>query len=134
MKKWHIILGVFLVVLVIAIFFFVRSSNIYSAQVVAVEAGSSIGMAPFTDRVDFGDVPLGVNVSKTIILENNGNNDNTIKLYILGSISQLIKPQQGYSFEIKAGQSVNLVLQLTMPASAPVGKKFSGRIIILRLP
>lgn len=134
MKKWHIILGVILVILVIAVFFFVRSSNIYSTQAVAVEAGSSIGMAPFTDRVDFGDVPLGVNVSKTIILANNGNNDNSVKVYILGSISQLVKPMPGYSFDIKSGESVDLVLQLTMPASAPVGKKFSGRIIILRLP
>jgi hypothetical protein len=133
-KKWHIVLGVIAVILVVAIFFLTRITTMYSTQVVAVEAGSSLGIAPYTDRVDFGDIPQGGSISKTIILENNGDNNNTIKLYILGSISQLIEPKQGYSFEVKAGQTMDLDLQLTMPASAPVGKKFSGRIIILRLP
>jgi hypothetical protein len=47
------------VILAIAVFFFFRSSTIYSTQVQAVKAGSTIGIAPFTDRVDFGEVPQG---------------------------------------------------------------------------
>lgn len=134
MKKWHIAVAVFVVILAVAIFFFIRISNIYSAQVIAVEAGAPIGISPYTDRVDFGEVPQGKSITKSIILENNGDNDNTIKLYILGSISQLIEPTPGYSFDIKAGQTFELVLRLTMPASAEPGKKFSGRIIVIRLP
>lgn len=134
MKKWQIAVVVIAVILAVAIFFLTRITTMYSTQVVAIEAGGSIGVAPFTDRVDFGDVPQGDSISKTIILENNGDNNNTIKVYILGSISQLIEPTPGYSFEINAGQTKNLVLSLSMPASAPVGKKFTGRIIILKLP
>lgn len=134
LKKRYIILAVVLVILAIAVFFFFRSSTIYSTQVQAVKAGSTIGIAPFTDRVDFGDVPQGDVVSKTIILENNGNNSNTVKVFILGSISQMITATPGKSFSIPAGKTQNLDLKLEMPASAPVGKKFSGRIIIFRLP
>lgn len=134
MKKWQIAAVVVVIILAVAIFFLTRITTMYSTQVVVIEAGGSIGVAPFTDRVDFGDVPQGDSISKTIILENNGDNNNTIKVYILGSISQLIEPTPGYSFEINAGQTKNLVLSLSMPASAPVGKKFTGRIIILKLP
>jgi hypothetical protein len=134
MKKWQIILTVVIAVLAVLVFIFFSWADMYSSQVVATEAGGTIGMAPFTDRIDFGDIPLGKGVTKTVIMTNNGNNDNTIKVFVLGSIAQLIDVEPGKSFTLKAGETVNLNFRLTMPASAPVGKKFSGRIIILTLP
>jgi hypothetical protein len=134
MKRWHIILTVVIALLGVALYLFFSSSNIYSAQAVAVEAGSPIGMAPFTDRVDFGDVPQGKGVSKTIILENTGDNDNTIRIWIMGSISQMIDVTPGRSFELKAGTNRDVDFTFNMPASAEVGKKFTGRIIIFKLP
>jgi hypothetical protein len=134
MKKWQIAVTIVIVILAVAIFFFAHSTNIYSARVVTVEAGGSIGMAPFTDRIDFGDVPQGTSVTKTVSLKNNGNSSNTIKVYVLGSISQLIDVVPGKSFELAAGKSQDIDFKLSMPASAPVGKKFTGRIIILKLP
>jgi hypothetical protein len=134
MKKWQIILTVVIVILAIAGFFFWRSTTIYSAQAVTVVSGSTIGIAPFTDRVDFGDIPQGDTISKTVTLTNSGNNSNSIKIYILGSISQMITVTPGKSFAIGAGESQDINFQLAMPASAAVGKKFTGRIIILKLP
>jgi hypothetical protein len=134
MKKWQILLAVIVVILIVAVFFFARSTNIYSTQAVAVEAGKPIGMAPFTDRIDFGDIPQGDNVTKTVVLTNNGDSDNTIKIYVLGSISQMITVTPGKSFELKAGKTQDVDFKLMMPASATVGKKFTGRIIILKLP
>jgi len=134
MKKWQIILAVVVVILAIAVFFLWRSSNIYSAQVVTVAAGENIGIAPFTDRIDFGDVPQGDNITKTVTLTNDGSNSNSIKIYILGSISQMITVSPGKSFSIGAGKTQDIVFQLAMPATSPVGKKFTGRIIILNMP
>ena len=134
MKKWQIVLTVVVVILAVAIFFFARVTTMYSTQVVAKEAGGAIGMAPFADRVDFGDIPQGDSVTKTVVLKNNGDNNNTIKVYVLGSISQLIDVEPGYSFELAAGKTQDVDFRMTMPASAAVGKKFTGRIIILRLP
>ena len=123
MKKWHVILTVVVALLVVAGYLFFSSSHIYSAQAVAVEAGNPIGMAPFTDRVDFGDIPLGEGVTKTVVLENNGENDNTIKIWIMGSIGQMVDVEPGRSFELKAGTSQEVDFRFTMPVSARVGKK-----------
>lgn len=132
MKSWQIVLTVVAVILIIAIFFFSQNTMIYSSQVVAIEAGENIGMAPFTDRVDFGDIPQGQSVTKTVTLTNGGDNTKSIKIFILGSIANLIDVTPGKSFELGADQDINF--RLTMPASATVGKKFSGKIIILELP
>jgi threonine/homoserine efflux transporter RhtA len=134
MKKWHVVLTVVVALLGIAIYFFLTSSNIYSAQAVAVEAGGPIGMAPFTDRIDFGDIPQGQGVTKTVVLENTGDNDNSIKIWVMGSIGQMIDVKPGKSFELKAGSTQDVDFIFNMPVSTPVGKKFTGRIIILKLP
>ena len=134
MKKWHVTLIIIIALLGIAVYFFLTSSNIYSTQAVAVEAGGPVGVAPFTDRIDFGDVPQGKGVTKTVVLENTGDNDNTIRIWIMGSISQMIDVEPGRSFELKAGTSQDVDFLFSMPESAPVGKKFTGRIIIFKLP
>lgn len=134
MKKWHIIMIVVIALLGIGVYFFLTSTNIYSAQAVAVEADSPIGMAPFTDRVDFGDVPQGKGVTKTVVLENTGDNDNTIRVWIMGDISQMIDVEPGRTFELKAGTSQDVDFLFSMPASAEVGEKFTGRIIIFKMP
>jgi hypothetical protein len=134
MKKWQIILTIVIAVLAVLVFIFFSWADMYSSQAVAKEAGSSIDMAPFPDRIDFGDIPQGDTVTKKVVMTNNGNNDNTIKVFVLGSIAQLVDVVPGKSFTLKAGETVNLNFRLSMPASAPVGKKFSGRIIIFTLP
>ena len=134
MKKRYIVLTIIIALLGIAIYFFFTSSNIYSAQAVVVEAGSPIGMAPFTDRIDFGDVPQGKGVSKTVVLENTGDNDNTIRIWIMGSISQMIDVEPGKTFELEAGTTKEVEFLFSMPDSAEVGDKITGRIIILKLP
>lgn len=133
MKKRYIALITVAVVLVLAITFLVQALTIYPAQVIAKEAGSALGIAPFTDRVDFGDVPQGSIVAKELILENEGSIPNNIKVFIMGSIGAFIEVEPK-SFTLEAGERQEIELELTMPASAEPEKKFTGRVIILRLP
>ncbi len=133
MKKRYIALIAVGVVLVLTIVFFVQATTIYSSQVIAKEKGSAIGIAPFTDRVDFGDIPLGLTVTKVISLENEGSTPNFIRVFIMGSISSLVDVEPS-SFTLEPGESRDIDLELTMPASAEPEKKFTGRVIILRLP
>ena len=116
MKKRYIALIAVAVVLVLVITFVVQAMTIYSAQVVAKGEGSSIGMAPFTDRVDFGDVPQGSTMTKTISLENEGTVPNYIRVFIVGSIGVMVDIQPN-SFTLEAGESREVELELTMPAS-----------------
>ena len=134
MKKRYYIIFAVVFVLAIAGVFFGRATTIYSSQVVVTEKGTNIGMAPFTDRVDFGDLPQGTGISKTITLDNNGDSDNRIKIYTMGSIWSFVEIQPGKSFTLAGGTSQDIVLKITVPETAPVGRKYTGRIFIMRLP
>lgn len=133
MKKRYIALIAVGVVLVLAVVFFAQALTLYPTQVVATEEGSPIGIAPFTDRVDFGDIPLGSTITKTIILENQGTVANYIKVFLIGSIGVMVDIEPN-SFTLEAGESQDVNLRITIPASAKPGQKFTGRVIILRLP
>ncbi len=133
MKKRYIALIAVGVVLVLAMVFFAQATTIYSSQVIAKPKDDPIGIAPFIDRVDFGDIPQGETVSKVITLENEGSTPNYIRVFIMGSIGSMVDVEPS-SFTLEEGESQDIVLRLTMPASAEPEKKFTGRVIILRLP
>ena len=133
MKKRYIAFIALGVVVVLAVAFFIQATTIYNAQVIAKEAGSPIGIAPFTDRIDFGDIPQGSAVGKTLVLENAGSVPNQIIIFIIGGIGDLVKIEPS-SFTLEAGKSQDVNFLLTMPASVTPEKKYSGKVIILRLP
>ena len=133
MKKRYIALVALGVLLVLVATFFIQATTIYDSQVIAKEAGSAIGIAPFTDRIDFGDIPQGSGVSKTLIMENAGAVPNNITIFVIGGISDLVKVEPS-SFTLEPGESIEVEFRLTMPASIQPEKKFSGKVIILRLP
>ncbi len=133
MKKRYIALIAVGVLVLLAVVFLVQALTIYPAQVIAKEMGSPIGIAPFTDRVDFGDIPQGSTMTKVISLENEGSTPNYIRVFVMGSIGNLVEVEPS-SLTLEEGESQDIELTLTMPASAEPEKKFSGRVIILRLP
>ncbi len=133
MKTRYIALIAVGMVLILAITFFAQATTIYSAQVVAKEKGSPIGMAPFTDRVDFGDIPRGSSITKAIILENQGTFPNSIRVFVQGSIAKFIEVTPS-SYILEAGETVEIKLAIFIPESATPEQKFTGRVIILRLP
>lgn len=130
--RWIILIALGVVVL-LAGTFFIRSTVIYNAQVIVKEKGSPIGINPMEDRVDFGDVPQGSGVSKTLIFENEGSVPNRLIIYVLGSIGDMVQTEP-QSFILKPGEKKDVKLRLVMPESAPVDKVYTGRVIVLRLP
>ena len=133
MKKLYIAfiaLGVFLLLVVTFLF---QALTIYDCQVIAKEEGSAIGIAPFTDRVDFGDIPQGATVGKTLIMENAGAVPNQVNVFIIGNIGDLVKVEPS-SLTLEVGETKEVEFFLTMPASAPPEKKYTGKVFVLRLP
>jgi len=133
MKKRYIAFIALGVLLVLVVTFLFQALTIYPTQVIAKEAGSAIGIAPFTDRIDFGDIPQGSAISKTLILENRGAVPNQVNIFIIGGIGDLVKVEPG-SLTLEVGETEEVKFRLTMPASAPPERKYSGRVFILRLP
>lgn len=133
MKKRYIAFIALGVVLLLAVTFLFQAMTIYDTQVIAKKAGEPIGINPLTDRIDFGDIPQGQEVGRALILENAGTVPNQVNVFIIGSIGDLVKVQPG-SLTIEPGETKEVKFRLTMPASAPVEKKYTGKVFILRLP
>jgi hypothetical protein len=100
------------------------------AKVVVSKAGNPTGTQPLTGLLDFGDVSQGSEVSKKITIVNTSEVNNEIRVYILGSISQLIDIVPGSVFTLAAGNYQDITFKLMIPA----GETDTGRVIILRLP
>lgn len=133
MKKRYIAFIALGVLLLLAVTFIFQALTIYDSQVIAKEEGSAIGIAPFTDRIDFGDIPQGSSVGKTLILENAGAVPNQIVIFVIGNIGDLVKVEPG-SVTLEPGETAEVNFRLNMPASAPPEKKYTGKVFILRLP
>lgn len=133
MKKRYIAFLTLGVVLVLAVTFFIQATTIYSSQVIAKAAGEPIGIAPFEDRIDFGDIPQGAGVAKTLVMENQGAVPNQIIIFIIGNINDLVVIEPS-SFTLETGETREVDFRLTMPASIEPEKKYTGKVIVLRLP
>lgn len=121
------------VVLLLAVTFFFQALTIYNAQVIVKEAGSSIGINPLGDRIDFGDIPQGETVGKTLIMENEGVVPNNVVVFIIGNIGDLVTVKPS-SLTLEPGETVEVDFRLTMPVSATPEKKYTGKVFVLRLP
>jgi hypothetical protein len=132
-KKRYIALIALGIVLLLAVTFLFQALTIYDTQVIAKAAGEPLGMAPFTDRIDFGDIPQGEGVGKTLIMENEGAVPNQVVVFVIGNIGDLVTVNPD-SVSLEPGEKVEVDFDLTMPVSAPPEKKYTGKVFVLRLP
>ena len=113
--------------------FFYQSTTIYPSQVIVKAAGEPIGINPFDDRVDFGDVPQGTSVSKTLTFNNEGTVPNQVRIIIIGGVGHFVKVAEK-TFTLQPGEGKSIRFELVMPPSATPEEKFTGRVIVVRLP
>ena len=134
MKLRYIFLIICVVIIAVAVYLFLTFCDMYTVKAVAVESGTTVDKSEVTGRLDFGEVLQGEQVTRTVVLENAGDNDHSIRIWMIGSITQAIDIEPGTSFELEAGTRQDVDFTLTMPDSASEGKKLSGRVIIVKLP
>ena len=108
------------------------SADKYEAVVNVLEQNEKVGINPTSDRLDYGDLPKGKRLSRSIVIENNGN----INIYVIvlktGSISEIIKISRN-NFVLNSGDKEKIELPLELPISADKNK-YDGRIIIFKIP
>ena len=131
-KRYLVLIGIGVLLILVGTFFF-QSVTRYSTQVIVAEAGAPLGINPLEDRIDFGDIPVGQEVTKTLILENLGGVDNYIAIFVVGGIGDLVKVEPNF-FTLVSGERMDVQFRLAMPDSAPVDKNFSGSVFVFRLP
>ena len=129
----YLVLGTLgMIVLLVAVFFYL-STTVYQSQVIVKPSGDPIGINPLEDRVDFGDVPQGSAVSKTLEFNNEGTVPNKVRIIVMGGISDLVKVPEK-SFTLQPGEQKSVEFELVMPPSATPEEEFTGRVIVVRLP
>lgn len=131
-KRYLILIGIGVLLILVGTFLF-QSVTRYRTQVIVAAAGAPLGINPLEDRIDFGDIPVGQEVTKTLILENLGSVDNYIAIFLIGGIGDLVKVEPNF-FTLVSGEKKDVRFRLAMPDSAPVDKRFSGRVLVFRLP
>jgi hypothetical protein len=132
-KKSYIALIALGILLLLAVTFLFQALTIYDTQVIVKAAGEPLGMAPFTDRIDFGDIPQGEAIGKTLIMENEGAVPNQVVVFVIGNIGDLVTVNPS-SVSLEPGEKVEVDFDLSMPASAEPEKKYTGKVFVLRLP
>ena len=132
-RRRYLVLAALGMLLFLVGVFFYQSTTIYSSQVIVKPAGDPIGINPFDDRVDFGDVPQGSAVSKTLVFNNEGTVPNQVRIFIIGGVGQFVKVAEK-TFTLQPGEEKEVRFELIMPPSATPEEKFTGRVIVVRLP
>ena len=132
-RRRYLVLAALGFVLLLAGLFLYQSTTVYSSRVIVKPAGDPIGINPLDDRVDFGDVPQGAAISKTLVFNNEGTVPNQVRIIVMGGIADLVKVEVK-TFTLQPGEEKSVKFELVMPPSATPEDQFSGRVIVVRFP
>lgn len=108
------------------------SADKYDAVVNVLEQNEKVGINPTSDKLDYGDLPKGKRLSRSIVIENNGDMNIYVTILKTGSISELIEISKN-NFVLNSGDNEKIELPLELPISANKDK-YDGKIIIFKIP
>lgn len=108
-----------------------QSTSVYSSTVLVTEGRQ--GLADPSSLFDFGDLPPTGAIEHKLSLKNDGVTDTFIAIGIFGGIRDLIDIEDAF-FNLAPGEERDIMVTLTVPATAEPGTRFSGRVVISRLP
>lgn len=124
---------VFGVVIVLAIFYITLDANKYRAEVRVIEGAGKVGVNPTTELLDFGDLSRGTSAVRRVSIENNTGLRMWIGVMRLGSITDLLRLDKNY-FTLPGHANERIEFTVYMPASGEVGKIYTGRVFVFRIP
>ena len=125
------ILGVIGVLFVIWAAVAISSTSIYSTQLVVVD-GNAIGIPPPDNSLDFGDVPPGGYLERSMQFENNGSIPTAVMILEWGGVRDLVGLSDAF-FTLDPGDEKVVTFEARPPASAEA-KKYTGKVVVVRVP
>ncbi len=124
-------MGVIAVLFVLWVAVAVSSISVYSTQMVVVD-GSAIGIPPPDENLDFGDVPYGGYLERSILFENNGRIPTAVMILEWGGVRDLVGLSDAF-FTLDPGEEKVVTFEARPPASAEA-KAYTGKVIVVRVP
>ncbi len=132
LRRWQwAIMAVLLLLLVLWLSMTAQSTSIYSASVLVTE--TSHGIAPPGNPFDFGDLPPTASIEHKLTLENDGRMDTYVTIIVFGEIRDFLDIEDAF-FNLESGEEREILVKLTVPATAEPGKRYDGRVVLTRLP
>lgn len=128
-KIWAIVFGI----VFLCIFYVTLDANKYQALVHVVEGEGKVGVNPTTERLDFGDLSRGTAAVRTVTVTNDTFVPFFVTIVKLGSISSLMNISEN-NFMLRKGQEKKIEFGTYMPASAEIGRKYTGRVFVFKIP
>lgn len=104
----------------------------YDVMVRVKSEDSATGVNPTGEKLDYGDIPKGSSMIRSITVENGGNMDVYIGIIKYGGIAELIDEEDN-GFVLAGGEKKNVEFLLDVPISASE-KEYKGKVLIFKLP
>ena len=132
LRPWQwAITAVLALLLVLWLSMTAQETSMYSATVLVTE--SSHGIAPPGNPFDFGDLPPTASIEHKITLNNDGKLDTYVMIIVSGEIRDFLDIEDAF-FNLDPGQEREILVKLSVPATAEPGKRYDGRVVVTYLP
>ena len=132
LRPWQwAITAVLALLLVLWLSMTAQSTSIYSATVLITEG--SHGIADPKALFDFGDLPPTASIEHKLTLKNDGKFDNYVMIIVSGEIRDFLDIEDAF-FNLDPGQEREILVKLSVPATAEPGKRYDGRVVVTYLP
>lgn len=122
----------FLAIIFIIAFVQIINATKYDMTVNVKEGENILGVNPFSDNLDFGDLSRNNGMTRFISLKSDGSMPTYIAVFQIGEISDLVKLDKNF-FILQNGKEARLRFEISIPPSA-IAKKYSGQVWIFRIP
>jgi hypothetical protein len=129
-RHWAVYVLVFL--LAVFLLFEYRSATTYSATVLVTTEENVIGISPYTDRLDFGDLPQGGSATVPLTLENNSRVPTRFFIIATGDVRQFVRMSDAF-FVLDPGESKEVTFTAAIPGTTEP-KRYSGNVRIFKTP
>jgi hypothetical protein len=91
------------------------------------------GIADPTAVFDFGDLPRTAGIEHRLQIKNDGITDTLVMIVVTGEITDFITISDS-TFSLRPGEERQVRMELKVPATAEIDKRYSGSARIVRLP
>lgn len=127
------IIGGVLIAVFLFVFYVTLDANKYEAQVRVIEGEGKVGVNPTTERLDFGDLSRGSSAVRRVELTNGTPMPMYVVVWKLGDISDLMRIENN-NFKLKPRTTTEIDFATYVPASAEIGRNYTGRVYLFKIP
>ncbi len=127
------IIAAIFIVIFLFVFYVFLDANKYRAMAHVIAGEGKVGINPLTDSLDFGDLSRGTSAVRRVDLKNGIAVPVYVIIWETGDLSDLMKESKNF-FVLKPGTEEKVEFSTYIPASAEIGKNYTGRVYLFKIP